>query len=265
MKWPCGIFLSCLLLGAAAPPGGFRFAILGDRTGEEQPGVFAEVWREITAEKPKFIVSVGDSIQGLDDATAEAQWADFERFRRLTLYLTPGNHDIWSAASERLYIKHSGHPPHYGFDSGAVHFTILDNSRGDQLSAGEMTFLEADLQAHAAARVKVIVSHRPSWIFPVMLKNPAFPLHALAKKYGVRYVIAGHVHQLLHFELDGVTYISAPSSGGHLRASKDYADGWFFGHLLAEVQGDRLRMRVREAREPFGGGRTTQLSDWPLR
>ena len=60
-----------------------------------------------------------------------------------------------------------------------------------------------------------------------MLGNPAFPLHQLAARYGAKYVIAGHIHQMLHFELDGITYLSMASSGGHLRESKTYERGWF--------------------------------------
>ena len=79
--------------------------------------------------------------------------------------------------------------------------------------------------------------HRPSWIVNVALRNPNFPLHQLARRYGVQYVVAGHIHQMLHLELEGVTYVSMVSSGGHLRASGRYQDGWFFGHALVEVTG----------------------------
>jgi Icc protein len=257
-----------LFARASLAPGAdsFHFAVLGDRTGEAQPGVYEQVWREITVEKPAFVLSVGDTIQGLDDATAEAQWREFEkiraRFRRLPLYLTPGNHDIWSEASERLYVKHALHPAHYSFDYKQAHFTILDNSRADGLAPEELTFLEADLRAHAAQPIKVIVSHRPAWLIPVMLRDSHFALHELAKKYGVRYVLAGHVHQMMHFELDDITYISAPSSGGHLRASKKYEDGWFFSHMLAEVSGNEVVFQIREAGAPEGQGRVSSLADW---
>src|SRR4051794_16241437 len=96
----------CLLIFCAAAPGQ-RFVILGDRTGEAQPGVYEQVWRGSAAEKPEFAGSVGDSIQGLSDATAASEWAAFERlrspYRAIPLYLAPGNHDVWSELSERLF------------------------------------------------------------------------------------------------------------------------------------------------------------------
>ena len=95
---------------------------------------------------------------------------------------------------------------------------MLDNSLTDNLQPAELSFLEEDLKAHQARPVKFIVSHRPSWLLSAVLRNSNFPLAQLAAKYGVKYVIAGHVHEMMHLTLDGVEYISAPSAGGHLRA-----------------------------------------------
>ena len=250
----------------AADP--LRFAILGDRTGESRPGVYEQVWRETAAENPAFVVTVGDTIQGLHDDSAPSEWQQVERildpYRRLPIYLTPGNHDIWSAVSEQLYREHAKHPLHYSFDSGDVHVTILDNSRSDELSPDELKFLESDLKAHASQPVKFIFSHRPSWIVHVALQNPDFPLHRLAKQYGVQYVVAGPVPQLLRFNLQGITYLSMPSAGGHLRASEAYADGWFFAHALVDVRGTAIRFQIEEAKAPHGQGRITAAGDWGM-
>ncbi|HUI76251.1 MAG TPA: metallophosphoesterase [Bryobacteraceae bacterium] len=257
-----------LALVASPAPDSFHFVILGDRTGEAVPGVYQQILHEAAAENPSFVLSVGDTIQGTNDARAEEEWQEAERilqpFSRYPIYLTPGNHDIWSPLSEQLFRKYAGHPPHYSFDYRQAHFTILDNSRGDDLSAGELQFLETDLAAHTAQPVKFIVSHRPSWLLNAALGNSNFPLHQLAKKYGVQIVLAGHVHEMLHAELDGITYISAPSSGGHLRLSGKYEDGWFFGHILAEVRGRVVTLRVQEARAPHGQGRITRVDDWGI-
>jgi predicted phosphodiesterase len=262
MKFP----LLLMVLAGAARPDSFRFVILGDRTGECQPGVYEQVWKETSADQPAFVVGVGDTIQGLDDATAEKEWRAFTQiltpYRRYPLYLVPGNHDIWSDVSERLFRKYTERAPHYGFDYRQAHFTILDNSRSEQLSADELAFLEKDLQAHAAQPVKFIVSHRPSWILQAVMANPDFVLHRIAKKYGVQYVIAGHIHEMLHADLDGVHYVSILSSGGHLRASKKFEDGWLFGYALVEVSGKNISLQIKELRAPHGQGRVTKLQDW---
>jgi 3',5'-cyclic AMP phosphodiesterase CpdA len=249
-------------------PDSFRFAILGDRTGEAQPGVYEHVCEEVAAESPAWVVGVGDTIQGMNDAAAEAEWREAGRilqlFRRVPLYLAPGNHDIWSPASERLFQQYAAHPPHYSFDYGTAHFTILDNSRSEELPARELVFLETDLKAHAGQPLKVIVMHRPSWIVDVALRNPNFALHQLARRYGVQYVVAGHIHQMLRLELEGVTYVSMASSGGRLRLSGRYQDGWFFGHALVEVHAKSIDFQIREAGSPRGEGRVTKLTDWGM-
>ena len=106
-----------LLALTPLPASDFHFVILGDRTGETQPGIYEQVWKNTVAENPSFVVSVGDTIQGLDDKTADQEWRDVQRILpHVTLYLTPGNHDIWSDLSEKLFRKYSGHSPHYSFD-----------------------------------------------------------------------------------------------------------------------------------------------------
>jgi Icc protein len=262
------LLCALVITGTAPDPEPFRFVILGDRTGEAVPGVYEHIWQAAAAGHPAFVVSVGDTIEGLNDATAPKEWLDVERilvpYQRYPLYLAPGNHDVWSPLSERLFRQYAGHPPHYSFDYGQAHFTILDNSRSDEFSTGELAFLEQDLKAHRAQPVKFIFSHRPSWLIDAALQNPNFALHQLARQYGVRYVIAGHVHQLLRLDFQGVTYISMPSSGGHLRASRKYEDGWFFGHALVEVHGTDINFQIEELKAPHGQGRVTTPMDWGM-
>jgi 3',5'-cyclic-AMP phosphodiesterase len=244
----------------------FQFVILGDRTGEAQPRVYERVWQEAAAEDPAFVVSVGDSIQGLNDTTAEIEWRQFERiltpYRRFPLFLAPGNHDIWSTRSAALFQKYAAHPAHYSFDHSQTHFTILDNSRSDSFSPEELQFLETDLEAHKDQPVKFIVSHRPSWLVDAMLQNPRSRLHQLAKKYRVQYLIAGHLHQMLEVELEGVRYISMASAGGHLRGTEQYRDGWFFGYALVGVHGQAVDFHIKELKPPRGQGRVTEPKDW---
>lgn len=249
----------------------FHFELLGDRTGEAQPGVFEEVLKEAASTKPAFILTVGDSIQGGKDSTAEAEWREFEtrfsHYRAIPLFLTPGNHDVWSEASARLFVKHAHHPLHYSFDHDQAHFVILDNSRGTDgpkaaFPDGELDFLERDLAAHADQPVKFVVSHRPTWLVPVIFGNHELPFHQLMVKYGVKYVIAGHVHQMLHGEMDGVTYLDMASSGGHLRDTKTYDRGWFFGHTTVTVEGNHARFQIHELLPPLGRGRMTGPDSW---
>ncbi len=120
----------------------FDFAILGDRTGEAVDGVYEEAWRETNLDHPAFVLTVGDTIQGDDDRTLEREWEEVEAilapYRRYTIFLTPGNHDVWSAASARAYVVHSKRPLHYGFDYKQVHITVLNNSGSDRILGGRI-------------------------------------------------------------------------------------------------------------------------------
>jgi len=268
MKFTAGaaaLFAAILLAaGALAQPDSFRFVVIGDRTGQPRAGVYEQVLKQAESEHPAFAISVGDSIEGLRDSTAEAEW---EQVRRVwpgdfAVYLAPGNHDIWSVRSEELFRKFSGHPPHYSFDYAEAHFTVLDNSRSDALSAAELAFLENDLREHTNQPLKFIVSHRPSWIVNAVVGDPNFQLQQIAKRYGAQYVIAGHIHEMLHILLDNIDYVSMPSAGGHLRASGKYEDGWFFGYAVIDVKAGKAGFRIHELGEPFGEGRTTDLKNW---
>ncbi len=260
------LLLLFLFLASASQAASFQFVVLGDRTGEAQPEVYEQIWRDIRAQSPAFVISVGDTIQGGNNATAAREWREAQRIVTPAwwkkLYLSPGNHDIWSPESEQLFRQYAAHPPHYSFDFRQIHFTVLDNSRTEELDAGEMKFLEADLRAHAEQPMKFIISHRPSWIFEAMLHNPEFPLGRLATKYNVQFVIAGHIHEMMRMKIGKVTYISMVSSGGHLRTAKNYDTGWFFGYGIVTVDNAVIRYEIKELKEPFGNGRTTPVTDW---
>jgi hypothetical protein len=70
------------------------------------------------------------------------------------------------------------------------------------------------------------------------------------------------VHEMLHVNLDGVAYVSMASAGGHLRATKKYEDGWFFGYALVAVKGEGTGFQIKELKSPHGHGRVTGLEDW---
>jgi Icc protein len=236
-----------LLAFAAAKPSRnvFRFCILGDRTGDAQSGIYERVWRDVDAQHPDFVINVGDTIQGGNDATAESEWAALKPLwahNKFPFYFTPGNHDIWSPASRKIYEKATGHPASYGFDFENAHFTVLDNSQTEDLSDEQMRFLESDLVAHGDRDPKFVFFHKPFWLIPVKFQSAQFPFHQLVKKFGVRYVISGHGHQFLRLLDDGIVYLEAGSSGGKLKG-EGFEKGWFFGYTLVHVVGDKVEIQ----------------------
>lgn len=262
MRFLAALAVAALVLIAADPPSNdFRFAILGDRTGDAQPGVYEQVWHELDASHPDFVINVGDTIQGGDDATAASEWRALRPLfdhHRYPVYFTPGNHDLWSPRSRAVYQEQTGHPAFYSFDYQQAHFVVLDNSQApdlsDNLPDDQMQFLARDLERNRGRDPKFIFFHKPLWLIPVMFQNSRFAFHQLISKYGVRYVVSGHGHQYVRNTLDGVTYLEAPSSGGKLKGH-GYAQGWFYGHVEVVVKGANAEITVKEIGPPLGQGR----------
>ncbi|HEU0122163.1 MAG TPA: metallophosphoesterase [Bryobacteraceae bacterium] len=269
MSWNRRNFLG-LGLGAGVAwgqDGGFRFAIIGDRTGTAAPQIYSRVWREVNLFSPDLAVAIGDVIQGGNDATAVQEWREMDalwrKYRHFKTLFVPGNHDIWSPESKRLFEIEAKHPPSHSEVLGGALFVILDNSRTEDLAPEQLEFCERELKKHQDRRPKFVFCHRPSWLLPVRLGSRTFPLHGLAKKYGVDYVISGHGHQLVHLELDGVRYLEIGSSGGSiargLGLGQGFKDGWFYHWIWAKVQGGKVEMTVKEV---TGLNRVFPLREW---
>ncbi len=242
--------------GAGESKNDFRFSILGDRTGDADARIYERVWQEMQHFSPDFVINVGDTIQGGNDRTAEAEWRALHSIwdkYKFPQYFTPGNHDIWSPASRKIFEKQTGRPASYGFNYQGAHFTVLDNSQTENLSEEQMAFLARDLAANKDRDPKFVFFHKPFWLIPVMFKSGEFPFHQLIKKYGVRYVISGHGHQYKRLEQDGIVYIEAGSSGGKLKGV-GFSGGWFFGQIFTRVKGSNVEMTVKEVDPPLGQG-----------
>jgi len=258
------------LAGLQTPTNDFHFSILGDRTGSAAPEVYGRIWREIDMLGPAFVINVGDTIQGGDDARAESDWEKvrptLERYRRYPLFLTPGNHDIWSEHSRRLFERNAGRPGWYSFNHQQAHFTVLDNSQTLALSQEQLDFLARDLAEHRERRPKFVFFHKPFWLAPLRLGADDFPLHKLARQFGVDYVISGHTHNFARLKRDGVVYLVVGSSGAslakYLPDPANFSRGFFYHHVWVHVKGTEARFTVKELSGGGGQGRMFRAEDW---
>jgi predicted phosphodiesterase len=252
------------------PKNDFRFSILGDRTGGATEQVYGRIWREVDLLHPDFVINVGDTIEGGGDDRAAAQWEElrplFARYKHYPLYFTPGNHDVFSDTSEQIYEKETGRPAYYSFNYEEAHFTVLDNSRTVMLTADQIAFLVKDLEKNKSRRPKFVFFHKPYWIPLLKLGAGDFPLHQVAKKYGVEYVVSGHGHQFVRLVREGIVYMEVGSSGGSIQRGtmrgEDFAQGWFYHHVWARVKGSKVEMTVKELDGPKGAGRMFNAEDW---
>lgn len=213
------VLLIVFAAATAADAETVRFAIIGDRTGDHQPGVYEEIVQEVERMQPDFVMTVGDHIEGYTEDTVQlnSEWMEYKLLIEpltMPIYFTPGNHDILTDAQEQVYRDQIG-DPYYSFDESGYHFVILDNGRwerGDRLPAAELNWLNQDLARHTSAKATLVFMHKPFWYNGVAAGRPD-TLHAIFKTYGVDAVFTGHFHQYFSGRYDGIMYTGIGSSG----------------------------------------------------
>ncbi len=220
--------VACLSsIAATAQEPVFRFAILSDRTGGHTEGIYPRVLEEIRLLSPDFVVTVGDHIEGYGDdfERVGAEWDTLLGFLDrldVPIYMTPGNHDIWSDESEAVYTERTGQQPYYSFDHGNTHFVILDvirTERSDQLPDEQRAWLVSDLRAAQEADNILVFYHKPLWVQTLTLGQPD-PMHEVFLEHGVDAVFAAHLHRYFAADYDGIDYTVIGSSGGALFRSQ---------------------------------------------
>ncbi len=252
------------------PKNDFRFSIIGDRTGGAQPEIYGRVWREVDMLHPDFIINVGDTIEGGKDDAAVTQWQElrplWERYNHYPLFFTPGNHDVFSDTSRALYEKETGRPSFYSFNFEDTHFTVLDNSRTNELTDDQLAFLEKDLSANKDKNPKFVFFHKPYWIALLKLGSTDFPLHQIAKKHGVQFIVSGHGHQFVRIVREGIAYMEVGSSGGTMKRALELGhglkDGRFYHHVWGHVKAGKVTLTVKELDGAKGAGRMFRAEDW---
>jgi 3',5'-cyclic AMP phosphodiesterase CpdA len=113
-----------------APPGGFTFGLLSDRTGLARPGVFERAVDVLNWLRPDFVVQIGDLIEGYttDAAQLRAQWDEAERILDrldVPLFRVVGNHDVSNDVMRSEWLRRHG-LLHYHFRYDDVLFLVLD-------------------------------------------------------------------------------------------------------------------------------------------
>ncbi len=223
----------CCVVSAA-----FHIAVLGDRTGQADQAVFESIVREITTLHPDAVINVGDLIEGPQpDAQAiSAQWdivSETLKLIRVPFYCVPGNNDIFSKTSRKIYPERSGFKPYYSFDLFHVHFVVLDNSEAknyDEMGADQLEWLTTDLAQQDPSALICVFYHKPFW-YDNFENNKPDKYHEIFRKYGVDWVFSGHFHSYVSTIKDGIHYVMVGSSGGHIgdnpARGEFYQFGWF--------------------------------------
>jgi hypothetical protein len=212
-----------------------RFAVLGDRTGSAQEGVYGAIVEQIARLHPEFVITVGDMIEGYtsDPDLIRERWDEyFTLLQPLTvpIYYTPGNNDITTDAMEPAYRERIGEP-YRSFDYRGMHIIILDNSRWEtfeEMPDEQIEWLRNDLAANQSACYTLVFMHKPFW-YRTLGDGKPDEFHELFKANGVDAVFTGHFHRYFSGEFDGIKYTTVGSSGGGAPESPEgllYHFGW---------------------------------------
>ncbi len=250
-RFGCLLLLVCSLRLDAAPRP-ITFVVLGDRTGGARPNVFAQIVDEIKLLGPDLVLSVGDLIEGYteDRATLNREWDSVLGLVRsvgVPFYACPGNHDIFDAASESVFVRRVG-PRRRALRLGSASFIFFDNSRwptSESLPRAELRWLESELARACRSRQTLVLMHRPWWRTALESGMPD-QLHELFRRYGVDYVFTGHDHFYCTHTQDSIRYFQVGPSGSRTKAHPDPARGGFQNYLWCRISGDTVTVEVRE-------------------
>jgi len=208
--------------------GDFHFAIIGDRSGRPEPGVFEKALAKANQLGPDFIMSVGDFIEGasVEEQSSEYLQQQWNRVKtivetsRSPFFWVVGNHDIshdgegiftgMHDKTVNLWNRQFG-PTYYSFVRKNVLFICLCTIDGAQEPITEKQvkwFLET-LKKHQDLRWTMIFMHNPD-----IWHNPRFAEMEKAL-YDRNYtVFAGDYHQYIRYNRNGRHYYMLGPAGG---------------------------------------------------
>ena len=240
------------------PPSKVRFVVLGD-SQFSNPGMYERLMHEMNLLRPDFVIQVGDMIQGYthDKHQLRGEW---RRFRKqisaleVPFFPVPGNHDVVTKESEEVYQELWGRERLvYSFTDGPAHCIILDSWHGeedDRIAEWQREWLRKDLESFAErnggkgseefSRKSIFVFlHSPLWRYTDDHpgKQDWNKVRGILKEYPVHLVAAGHTHEYVWEEHDGIQYAVINSTAGRQALER----GGFFHsylHITAEPTGD---------------------------
>jgi hypothetical protein len=200
-------------------PNVFRFGIVTDNTGGPRAGIFGEAVAKLNLLQPEFVMSIGDFIEGYEDTREQidAQWdgfmIDIAKFEMPFLFV-PGNHDNGRPLWSEVYRKRFG-AEYYHFVYKNVLFLCLSTNDGPDNNTGigqeQIDYISRVLSRRSDVRWTLVFQHKPLWNDQ---GNADWAKVADLLKGRKCTVFAGHTHNYLSQEKDGISFITLATTGG---------------------------------------------------
>ncbi len=195
----------------------FRFAIMSDRTGGMQPGIFKQAIDKVNLMQPEFVVSVGDLIDGYtEDSTIwNAQWDEFDAIVKnldMPFYYLPGNHDASNKLMIEAWHKRLG-KDYYHFKYKDVLFLALntDELEGGGIGLEQVAYAKKVLAENQDVKWTLVFMHRPLWSY-----GDRSGYDDIEKALGKRpyTVFSGHHHHYRYKMQNGMEHFTLATTGG---------------------------------------------------
>lgn len=116
---------------APSPDGQVTFAVIGDLNSGHRPGILEIAAQQLTLLKPKFVLSIGDLIEGgtEDSVKLKSMYDEFDaRVEKAgaPFFHVGGNHDLTSPKTRSFWEKHYGRR-YYHFIYENILFLVIDS------------------------------------------------------------------------------------------------------------------------------------------
>lgn len=219
----------------------FFFVVFGDRTGGPVEGVsvLADAVRDTNLLEPDLVMTVGDLINGYNEATAwMAQMTEFKAIMDELLcpwFPVVGNHDVyWRGDGPRPAEEHEGRyemhfgPLWYAFEHKDCWFIALHSDEANpqtgernfnrpenhRMSEEQFEWLSSVLDRAKDARHVFVFLHHPRWTGGQYGDQWDRVHERLVAAGNVRAVFAGHIHRMRYDAKDGIEYVTLATVGG---------------------------------------------------
>lgn len=195
----------------------FRFAIVSDRTGGMQPGVFQQAIDKVVLMQPELVLSVGDLIDGYTENPKiwNAQWDEFDAIvdkLEMPFYHVPGNHDTSNKMLTEAWRTRLGRD-YYHFKYKDVLFIALntDEIEGGGIGSDQIAYVEKILEENIDVKWTLVFMHRPLWSYENRLGYDAIEKALGSRAYTV---FSGHHHHYRYKMHNGMEHFTLATSGG---------------------------------------------------
>jgi len=195
----------------------FQFAVVADRTGGMQLGVFHQAVKKLNLLQPEFVISVGDLIDGYtrNADVVHNQWDEFDAIigeLRMPFFYIPGNHDFTNEVLADIWIKRLGES-YYHFLYEHVLFLCLNTEDRNfyGISNDQAAYFENVLNTYRDVRWTFVFMHRPLWDYG----DKAGYEHIETALQGREYTLfSGHHHNYVKKNRNGKNHFVLATTGG---------------------------------------------------